>query len=110
MDRPQLTMWANGREQRTQGVLHTTALSDPRRYPWPMSSFIVNKNPQPISGDHEVHDLSALCNHLPEKENQIDLGKFPDCHGAVAEAKRRFPKHAHLIDGCFFCAKECHKR
>jgi hypothetical protein len=70
-----------------------------------MPNYIINKNQQ-ANGDHEVHDLSQNCAHLPNPENQIELGYHITCHSAVAEAKRRWPNDR--INGCFYCANPCH--
>lgn len=68
-----------------------------------MKSYCVNKNAQD-TGEHEVHTLD--CDYLPETENQVYLGKFNTCHGAIREAK----KHYSNVDGCYYCSKECHTR
>lgn len=70
-----------------------------------MSQFIINKNQQ-ANGDYEVHNVTAGCTHMPQPENQIDLGIHMDCHSAVAHARTRWP-HAR-INGCYYCAKSCH--
>ena len=70
-----------------------------------MPKFCVNKNAQP-TGEHEVHNLDAGCNYLPLPQNRIDLGYFPDCHGAIREAKKYYSN----VDGCFYCAPACHTR
>jgi hypothetical protein len=38
-----------------------------------MQRFYVNKNAQP-TGEHEVHNLDANCQHLPDPINRLDLG------------------------------------
>jgi hypothetical protein len=38
-----------------------------------MPYYIINKNAQ-SNGDHEVHEKGANCQHMPNIENQIDLG------------------------------------
>jgi hypothetical protein len=68
-----------------------------------MKDYCINQNAQP-SGQHEVHCVDD-CDHLPLPANRIPLGPFNSCHGAVAEAKRRFPQVN--IDGCYYCSKEC---
>ncbi len=70
-----------------------------------MPNYIINKNAQ-SNGDHEVHEKGSNCPHMPDLENQIDLGWHSSCHGAVAEAKRRWPNHK--IDGCYYCSNACH--
>lgn len=70
-----------------------------------MPRFIINKNAQP-NGDHEVHNASTGCAHMPLPASQIDLGQHTTCHGAVAYAKRQWP--GKRIDGCFYCCNPCH--
>lgn len=41
---------------------------------------------------------------MPEPQNREYLGDFPSCHGAVIEAKKKYPR----ANGCFHCSKECH--
>ncbi|MFM1707903.1 hypothetical protein [Aeromonas salmonicida] len=66
-----------------------------------MAAYYVNKNSQP-NGDHEVH--VGTCTKLPALENRHYLGDFPSCSGAVAAAKKVYPKS----NGCFYCSKPCH--
>lgn len=68
-----------------------------------MPRFCVNQIAQP-NGDHEVHDLSASCPKLPAPHNRHDLGNHTSCVGAVAEAKRIYPRS----NGCYWCAEPCH--
>ncbi len=56
-----------------------------------MPNFCVNKNAQP-TGEHEVHNLDAGCDHLPSPENRDELGSFTTCHGAVTKAKETYDK------------------
>lgn len=70
-----------------------------------MSHYIINKNQQ-SNGDYEVHDNQASCKHMPNTENQIDLGWHSSCHGAVAHAKQQWPNNR--INGCFYCCNACH--
>ncbi|WP_027848784.1 hypothetical protein [Marinospirillum minutulum] len=70
-----------------------------------MDRFIINKNQQ-TNGDHEVHNATTGCSHMPSLENQIDLGLHNTCQQAVAEAKLRWPNNR--IDGCYYCANACH--
>lgn len=69
-----------------------------------MPNYCVNKTAQAGSGDHEVHDLSSTKGCLPEATNRIDLGYFASCTGAVAAAKRYFSD----VNGCYWCARDCH--
>lgn len=67
-----------------------------------MNYYVVNTEAQP-NGDHEVHKKND-CKHLPNPENRKDLGYFQSCRGAVAEAKKTYPK----ANGCYYCCNECH--
>lgn len=69
-----------------------------------MPHFIVNKNAQPNSGDHEVHNKTAGCTQMPDAANQKDLGYHDSCHGAVAEAKKTYSDS----NGCYYCCNACH--
>jgi hypothetical protein len=68
-----------------------------------MARYYVNKNAQ-SNGDHEVHKFD--CSFCPDEANRIYLGDFRSCHGAMIEAR----KHFRQVDGCYYCAKECHTR
>lgn len=70
-----------------------------------MPRFVININAQ-SNGDHEVHNATSGCSHMPAPKNQIDLGSHASCHGAVAAAKSRWP--GSRINGCFYCAGACH--
>lgn len=70
-----------------------------------MPRFCVNKNAQ-STGEHEVHNLDKNCNHLPETQNQLQLGSFSSCHGALTEARKTYSN----VDGCAYCASECHTK
>lgn len=69
-----------------------------------MPYFTVNKNAQPSTGDHEVHDLASNRGCLPSAENRTDLGEFASCSDAVDAAKSHHPK----VNGCYWCAITCH--
>lgn len=66
-----------------------------------MAPYYVNKNEQP-NGDHEVHTTG--CQFLPAPANRVYLGEFAHCRDAVKEAKGYYDQ----VNGCFFCARECH--
>ena len=66
-----------------------------------MASYCVNRNEQP-NGDHEVHVIGCLW--TPNTANQIYLGEFSSCYGAVAKAR----EHYTQVDGCKHCSTECH--
>ena len=66
-----------------------------------MSSYYVNKNAQD-NGDHEVH--KSGCDWMPDPQNRLYLGDFPNCQGAVKEAKKTYPQS----NGCYYCSNECH--
>ena len=70
-----------------------------------MDRFIINKNEQ-ANGDHEVHNATKGCSYMPDYANQVDLGFHDSCRGAVAKAKSDWPNEK--IDGCYYCANECH--
>lgn len=70
-----------------------------------MLNFIINHNAQ-SNGDHEVHNASTGCPYMPSPENQIKLGFYHSCHGAVAYAKQNWP--AYRINGCYYCCNACH--
>ncbi|WP_188465263.1 hypothetical protein [Bizionia arctica] len=66
-----------------------------------MANYYVNKNSQ-SNGDHEVHRMG--CSYMPLIENRIYLGDFDNCVVAIKEAKRYYS----LVNGCYYCSKECH--
>jgi hypothetical protein len=66
-----------------------------------MPKFYVNKNAQ-ANGDHEVHQEG--CYYMPLPENRIYLGEFYHCSSAVREAKKYYTQ----VNGCVYCAKDCH--
>lgn len=70
-----------------------------------MPQFIVNKNAQ-ATGEHEVHDLSQNCKHLPNSANQVNLGIHVSCRSAIVEAKKYYTN----VDGCAYCASACNTR
>jgi len=70
-----------------------------------MPRFCVNKNAQP-TGEHEVHNLDASCGHLPDSSNQLQLGSFTSCHGAMTEARKTYSN----VDGCAYCCPDCHTK
>ncbi|WP_419703437.1 hypothetical protein [Promicromonospora sp. NFX87] len=69
-----------------------------------MARYCVNRNAQPGTNDHEVHNLDNNCIRLPSAANQIYLGAFASCVGAVASAKGRV---GNDVNGCYYCASEC---
>lgn len=72
-----------------------------------MATFIINKNRQ-TTGEHEVHNASVPCTHMPDVENQVLVGNFIDCHGALNAARNANPSLS--IDGCAYCCPACHTR
>lgn len=66
--------------------------------------YCVNKNAQPGSGDHEVHDLASQQGCLPDPVNRLNLGTHPSCREAVSAAKSYYDD----VNGCYYCANECH--
>ncbi|MCO4321222.1 hypothetical protein [Aliidiomarina quisquiliarum] len=71
-----------------------------------MAQFIINKKQQ-ASGDYEIHNRTTGCAHLPEQENQVNLGYYPGCKEAVEAAKSKWP--GKVIIGCYYCANSCHE-
>lgn len=70
-----------------------------------MPKFIINKNKQD-NGDHEVHNATTGCSHMPDSKNQVDLGNHTSSREAVAYTKRELPKNR--INGCIYCCKDSH--
>ena len=71
-----------------------------------MPTYLVNTKERFSNGKHEVHQ-TYNCSHLPDSENQEDLGWHADCKAAIKEAKGRHP--GWIMDGCYFCSEDCHK-
>lgn len=69
-----------------------------------MPEYCVNSNPQPGSGDHEVHDLSVGQHCLPVPANRVALGWHSTCADAVNQAKQTYDD----VNGCYYCANDCH--
>ncbi|TQL01793.1 hypothetical protein [Cellulomonas sp. SLBN-39] len=69
-----------------------------------MPYFCVNKNAQPGSRDHEVHDTASTKRCLPDPVNQLSLGYHATCAGAVQAAKLYY----NDVNGCAQCAPTCH--
>ncbi|UMA67271.1 hypothetical protein LVO79_20940 (plasmid) [Roseivivax marinus] len=65
-----------------------------------MARYYVNNNQQ-ANGDHEVHALG--CSFMPTS-NRTYLGEYSTCRPAVTEAR----KHHRQVNGCYYCARECH--
>lgn len=68
-----------------------------------MPYYVLNRNAQPTSRDHEVHETS--CNRIDRSFNLEDLGFHATCSGAVSLAKA---KGYYKADGCFYCSRPCH--
>lgn len=69
-----------------------------------MPNYCVNRMAQTGSGDHEVHDLSSTKGCLPDPANRLNLGSHPSCREAVATAKQSYTD----VNGCYYCATNCH--
>lgn len=67
-----------------------------------MPVYYINRNAQP-TGEHEVHKEG--CYRMPELQNRIYLGYFPNANDAVREARKYFNK----VDGCYYCSQEAHR-
>lgn len=70
-----------------------------------MNFYYLNKNAQP-TGEHEVH--KSGCYRMPEEENCIYLGLFSNAIKAVEKAKTMYSDA--IIDGCYYCSEEAHRR
>ena len=70
-----------------------------------MEKYYLNRNAQP-TGEHEVHKSGRFM--MPEKENCIYLGLFNNAIEAVEEARRIYSNA--IIDGCYYCSEEAHRR
>ena len=68
-----------------------------------MASYYVNKSAQP-NGDHEVH--TAGCRFLPDRNNRVYLGDFGSSRAVVRKAEEQYDQ----VNGCYYCAKECHSQ
>jgi len=71
-----------------------------------MKVYYVNRNPQPETGDNEVHVEGCYWLDKISPEHKEHLGIFLNCHSAVAEAKNRGYYNA---DGCKYCSPACHR-
>ena len=69
-----------------------------------MPYYLVNRNAQSGSGDHELHDRSSTKGCLPSPANQLDLGLHASCRDAVVAAKRYYSD----VNGCAYCSPGCH--
>jgi hypothetical protein len=67
-------------------------------------NYCVNTNAQPDSRDHEVHDVSTTEGCLPDPGNRLDLGWHRTCADAVNKAQQTYSD----VNGCYYCAHECH--
>ncbi|MAS56153.1 MAG: hypothetical protein CMJ44_16300 [Pimelobacter sp.] len=68
-----------------------------------MPNYCVNKVAQ-SNGDHEVHDTTAAKWCLPNPANRQDLGLHAGCVSAVQSAKNYYSQ----VNGCRWCAPNCH--
>lgn len=68
-----------------------------------MPYFCVNRNAQ-ANGDHEVHDVSQQNWCLPTVDSRLDLGSQNSCREAVQAARSYYSQ----VNGCRWCARECH--
>lgn len=68
-----------------------------------MNRYCVNSAAQ-RNGDHEVHDVTANKWCLPAAVNRQDLGHHSDCVSAVRTARTYYEQ----VNGCAWCAPDCH--
>lgn len=69
-----------------------------------MQLLLYYLNTEPRGNNYEVH--SEECDYLPSSSNREFLGAFSDCQEAVKKAKDLHP--SLIIDGCFYCSRNCH--
>ena len=78
-----------------------------------MPNYIVNTTKQYDKDDklyYEVHQYpQSNCSspNYPEPENQLSLGRYADCHGALKKAEELGYK---VADGCYYCCNDCHSK
>ena len=70
-----------------------------------MHNYYLNSKAQ-TNGFHEVHRED--CVKLPEPGSRISLGTFDFCSDAIAVAQEKY--QISKLNGCYYCAKGCHKR
>ena len=68
-----------------------------------MDYYHVNDSPQ-LTGEHEVHKES--CVWVPDMSGRTYLGYFDHCVPALEAAREIYP----VVDGCFWCCRDCHTR
>lgn len=71
-----------------------------------MPIFVLDRKQQ-LNGDHEVHNKTTRCSHMPIVISQIDLGLHPTSQEAVNEAKKEYPMW--MINGCKYCCPDSHE-
>ncbi|GAB3003335.1 hypothetical protein GCM10010960_15160 [Arenimonas maotaiensis] len=72
-----------------------------------MHRFVISTRTQ-FNDEHEVHNITIGCPYMPPESHRLDLGAHPHCQSALAEARRNWPPRR--INGCRWCARECHSR
>lgn len=70
-----------------------------------MPIFYLNSQAQ-ANGNHEIHRED--CAALPLEKSRILLGTFDFCSDAILMAKDKY--QILNLNGCYFCAKGCHKK
>lgn len=70
-----------------------------------MPLYYVNNNQQESRDGrhHEVHEDG--CEWLRRARDTDLLGYFSTCHGAMVEARKKYP---YTVDGCKHCCPDCH--
>lgn len=71
-----------------------------------MYRYVINTRTQ-SNDEHEIHNITVGCPYLPPETHRLDLGLHPDCNSALSEARRNWPPRR--INGCPWCARECHR-
>lgn len=68
-----------------------------------MPDFVMNRNSQ-SNGQHEVHNLTEGCVHMPKLPNQVKLGNYETSKLAIAKAQSDWP--IYKVSACQYCCQE----
>ncbi len=80
------------------------SISFPQWRDWEQQhKFIINQNTQ-ANGDHEIHNATQGCEHMPATENRFELGFFANSELAFKRAKMNWP--GEKISRCRSCCAE----
>jgi len=65
--------------------------------------YLIDAKAQP-NGDNLLH--SVLCGTLPEPQDRVSLGDFPNCRSAMSPARMKYK----TANGCPNCSGDCHTK